>query len=398
MKQDLLEYFFYKRFDKFVGLEFADNSIKAVYLTTHKGKVVLQNGVLYKLKPNIILDGQIKDDNRLIAALKDVKGELLIPEKNFPTGIAFPGNSSVTKLMKINKNLYGSEQEEFVLQEINRQLHKKDIEICMDYYIFRDNLNPESHASEGDIFHDVIAVSAMKKDIDHRNYILNSSGFEPKVVDIDYLAFAGACEFLLPKDYSEITVVFYLGRHSISIIVMNHYNVVYSKEATISSELWEYLAYNIEDYKPNNSQESDNPEENSSGINELESKDNLEQGEQENIAPDENKLEDNYTDILVSDEILNQFTDHCYSLLQFFYSSQKGMEIKKIVLGGCFNTDKSEKIEKSILDRFNIDTKMLDFTDNLELSSLIQENKIIKKIAPDMMISLGAALRGFDND
>jgi len=385
MKKDLLEYFFHKYYDKFVGFEVADRTIKAIYLSKKKDIIYLENGVVYKLKPNIIVENQIKEESQLVDIFNDIKQELMITNDDFPIGMSFPGQSTVSKVLKVNKNLHGSEQENFIQQEISKQLHKKDIDICMDYYIFNKEYNIDGTVNENNPFYDVIAVSALQKDIDQRVEIAKASNLSPQVIDIDYLAIAGAANFLLPDEYKDVTAFFYLGHCTISLIVMSKFNVIYSKEATIDAELWQYLAYDIDSVLQNKTEP-------------LKDKKVEHHKENEQHESDATRLPDNYTEILVSGDVINQFADQCLSLLQFFYSSQKGIDVKKMVLVGCFNTEKEDIILQSLNEKLNIAGDFLSFKNKIVLSDIAQDNKILQRIAPDMMISFGVALRGFDDD
>lgn len=403
MKKDLLEYFFHKSFDKFIGFEVSDRSVKAVYLIQEDKKITLQNAIILKIKPNLIIENQIKEASQLVDIFNDIREEFNISEKEFPIGISFPGQSTVSKLLKINKNLLGSEQEEYIQQEITKQLHQQNIDISMDYHVFNGDYNFDGSPKEDETFMDVISVSALQKDIDQRVEIAKAANFEPKIIDVDYLALAGAASFLLPENYGEITAIFYLGHGSLSLIVMNHYNVIYSKETTLDTELWKYLSYDIDklnkkdDLKLKEKVEDQNIKENNKQIN-IEVNKEMSNLEHNTSKDNDLILQDNYSDVLVSGNIIKQFSEQCHSLLQFFYSSQKGMEIKNIVLSGCFNLDKSEMILEVINERFSIPGTFLEFNEKIKLSNEATENSILKKASADLMVSFGTALRGFDDD
>lgn len=380
MKKDLLEYFFHKSYDKFIGFEVADRTIKAIYLVKKKDVIYLENGAVYNLKPNIIVENQIKEESQLVDIFNDIKQDLMITEVDFPIGMSFPGQSTVSRVLKVNKNLYDRDQENFIQQEISKQLHKQDVDISMDYYVFNEEYNIDGTTNDNNPFFDVIAVSALQKDIDQRVEIAKASNLSPKVIDVDYLALAGAANFLLPEEYGDVTALFYLGNCTISLIVMNKFNVIYSKEATIDFELWKYLAYDMDLILKHQETHESLPKDNEQEVENIQS------------------LPDNYTEILVSGDIINQFSDQCLSLLQFFYSSQKGIEIKRMVLAGCFNTEKENIILQSLNEKFKIEGDFLNFKEKLVISDTAKSNKVLQKIAPDMMVSLGVALRGFDDD
>ena len=175
-----------------IGLDIGSQSIKLVEINHDKKGKVLKNFGIIGLPPDVIVEGSIKEMEIVASAIKTLYRNLKVKNKNVATSIS--GYSVIVKKIEMSereeadleKSIH-SEAEQYIPFDIN--------EVNLDYDILRSGEEEEEKGkkSAGGKM-EVMLVAAKKDVVDDYVSLLQLSGLNPSILDVDAFALQNAFE------------------------------------------------------------------------------------------------------------------------------------------------------------------------------------------------------------
>jgi type IV pilus assembly protein PilM len=179
-----------------VGLDIGSQSIKLVEIDHEKKGRILKNFGIIGLPPDAIVEGSIKEMEIVSSAIKTLYRNLKVKNKDVATSIS--GYSVIVKKIEMTnrdeselENTIQSEAEQYIPFDIN--------DVNLDYDILRRGAEePEETKEKGKKSPsgkmEVMLVAAKKDVVDDYVSLLQLSGLNPAVLDVDAFALQNAFE------------------------------------------------------------------------------------------------------------------------------------------------------------------------------------------------------------
>ncbi|RLB14324.1 MAG: pilus assembly protein PilM, partial [Deltaproteobacteria bacterium] len=175
-----------------IGLDIGSQSIKLVEIDHGKKGRVLKNFGIIGLPPDAIVEGSIKEMEIVASAIKTLYRNLKVKNKNVATSIS--GYSVIVKKIEMSdrdeselENSIQSEAEQYIPFDIN--------DVNLDYDILRtgaETTEKENKNIAGKM--EVMLVAAKKDVVDDYVSLLQLSGLNPAILDVDAFALQNAFE------------------------------------------------------------------------------------------------------------------------------------------------------------------------------------------------------------
>jgi len=196
-----------------VGLDIGSSSIKLVQLKEQRGRYVLQKFGIKALEPEVIVDGTVMDEGRVVSAIKDLFDELKVKVKQVAVSIS--GHAVIIKKISLppmpDDELEGQVRlaaEQYIPFDIN--------EVNIDFHVL-----PASEAEaggEGEM--SVILVAAKKDKINELTELVKAAGLFPMVMDVDAFAIENMHAISYPMAQEDTTALVNIGASVMNINVV----------------------------------------------------------------------------------------------------------------------------------------------------------------------------------
>ena len=164
-----------------LGLDIGSSAIKLVQIKETKGTYSLQKFGMKPLEPEVIVDGTVMDEARVVAAIKELLQETNVKLKK--VAISISGHSVIVKKISLppmpDDELEGQVKlaaEQYIPFDIN--------EVNIDFHI----LNPMEQSEDGQPQMSVLLVAAKKDKINELTELVKGAGLEAIVMDVDAFA------------------------------------------------------------------------------------------------------------------------------------------------------------------------------------------------------------------
>jgi type IV pilus assembly protein PilM len=179
-----------------VGLDVGSQSIKLVEIDHGKKGRILKNFGIIGLPPDAIVEGTIKEMEIVSSAVKTLCRNLKVKNRNVATSIS--GYSVIVKKIEMTdrdeselENTIQSEAEQYIPFDIN--------DVNLDYDILRRGAEPSADTKDSggkspSSKMEVMLVAAKKDVVDDYVSLLQLSGLNPAVLDVDAFALQNAFE------------------------------------------------------------------------------------------------------------------------------------------------------------------------------------------------------------
>src|SRR2546421_1779886 len=176
---DLFSMFTPKR--QLVGLDIGSSGIKLVQLKESRGRYILQKFGFKPLEPEVIVDGTVMDEGRVVSAIKELFDETKIKVKQVAVSIS--GHAVIIK--KISLPPMPDEELEGQVRLAAEQYIPFDInEVNIDFHI----LNPNEQSDDGQPQMSLLLVAAKKDKVTELSELVKAAGLNPVILDVDAFA------------------------------------------------------------------------------------------------------------------------------------------------------------------------------------------------------------------
>jgi len=274
--------------------------------------------------------------------------------------IAVSGSAVFTKTISLPANLAESDVESQVQVEANQYVPYPLDEVSLDFEILGPSVrNPDMI--------DILLAASKSENVESRQDAIDAAGLKAKVVDVEAFAIANAFELMRERDglsKGEAVGIFDIGYDLTMLLVLRNGRVIYTRDHPFGSQL--LTDETMRRYEMDREQASF-------------------------FERDEEGPED------FEDEVLEPFqlniVHQISRALQFFASSNEYSPISTIYLSGGSRSLKG--IAEMVQQELGLTTRVADPVSGMEIAPSVPHAALMRH-APNLMVAMGLALRGFD--
>jgi type IV pilus assembly protein PilM len=208
-----------------VGLDIGSSGIKLVQLKENRGRYILQKFGFKPLEPEVIVDGTVMDEGRVVAAIKELFDELNVKVKQVAVSIS--GHAVIIKKISLppmpDDELEGQVKlaaEQYIPFDIN--------EVNIDFHVLPA---AGGEASEGEM--SVILVAAKKDKINELTELVKGAGLMPMVMDVDAFAIENMHAINYPMSQDETTALVNVGASVMNINIVSKGTSLFTRDIPI---------------------------------------------------------------------------------------------------------------------------------------------------------------------
>ena len=345
-----------------IGLDIGSQSIKLVEIDHGKKGRVLKNFGIIGLPPDAIVEGSIKEMEIVASAIKTLYRNLKVKNKNVATSIS--GYSVIVKKIEMSdrdeselENSIQSEAEQYIPFDIN--------DVNLDYDILRtgaETTEKENKNIAGKM--EVMLVAAKKDVVDDYVSLLQLSGLNPAILDVDAFALQNAFEASATEAegcYALINV----GAEELGINAIKNGVSIFSRDSS---------------YGGNQITEA------------IMSRFDLEFAEAEKIKLGGEKLENEKSALEeIFTSIISEWVQEIKRALDFLATSYPDENIQKIMLSG--GSSRIPGFKKYLELETNLPVEEMNPFANLLINEKAFDSKYLSYMASQAGVAVGLALR-----
>ena len=221
---DLLSMLSPKR--QLVGLDIGSSGIKLVQLKENRGRYILQKFGFKPLEPEVIVDGTVMDEGRVVSAIKELFEETNIKVKQVAVSIS--GHAVIIK--KISLPPMPDEELEGQVRLAAEQYIPFDInEVNIDFSV----LPSSSAAGDAQGEMSIILVAAKKDKINELTELVKGAGLFPMVMDVDAFAIENMHAINYPASQENTSALVNIGASVMNINIVQGGTSLFTRDIPI---------------------------------------------------------------------------------------------------------------------------------------------------------------------
>ena len=209
-----------------VGLDIGSSGIKLVQLKENRGRYILQKFGFKPLEPEVIVDGTVMDEGRVVSAIKELLEETKIKVKQ--VAISISGHAVIIK--KISLPPMPDEELEGQVRLAAEQYIPFDInEVNIDFSVL-----PSSETAgdaQGEM--SIILVAAKKDKINELTELVKGAGLFPIVMDVDAFAIENMHAINYPVSQEDTTALVNIGASVMNINIVRGGTSLFTRDIPI---------------------------------------------------------------------------------------------------------------------------------------------------------------------
>ena len=209
-----------------VGLDIGSSGIKLVQLKEHRGQYILQKFGFKPLEPEVIVDGTVMDEGRVVSAIKELFDELGVKVKQVAVSIS--GHAVIIKKISLppmpDDELEGQVKlaaEQYIPFDIN--------EVNIDFHV----LPPAEGGGDEQGEMSVILVAAKKDKINELTELVKGAGLLPLVMDVDAFAIENMHGINYPLAQGETVALVNVGASVMNINIVSQGISLFTRDIPI---------------------------------------------------------------------------------------------------------------------------------------------------------------------
>lgn len=205
-----------------VGLDIGSSAIKVAQLKESKGRYFLQKFGVRQLEPEVIVDGTVMDEGRVVSAIQELFEEAHV--KNKHVAISISGHAVIVK--KISLPPMPDEELEGQVKLAAEQYIPFDInEVNIDFHVLSSDASDDQ---QGDM--SVILVAAKKDKINELTELVKAAGLVPMVMDVDAFAVENMHAINYPLAQEETTALVNLGASVMNVNIIRAGSSLFTRD------------------------------------------------------------------------------------------------------------------------------------------------------------------------
>jgi len=343
-----------------VGLDIGSSSIKAVELKKSKTDITVASLGLEPLATDIVVDSMIVDSGSVSAAISKLFTEHKLKSKDVATSVS--GHSVITKKIQV-ETMTDSELSERITTEAAQHIPFDIADVNIDYQIL-------SEEGTGEPMMDVQLVAVKKDKILNYTHVLNTSGRNPKIVDIDAFALQNCYEYNYEPAPGAVVALLNLGASVMNINIVKGVTPLFTRDVSVGGNQYtDALQKELE-----------------MGFDDAE---NFKLGKGSGAVSEDSKgpILQQVTEVIVL-EIQKTF--------DYFRATAGGEHIERVYLAG--GSGKVPGLVEALRQEFSIPVELLNPFTRVSTASITgPEVEFIEQNPAQFAVAVGLALRSFDD-
>ncbi len=219
-EKDVTSLFAAKR--QLVGLDIGSSGIKLVQLKESKGRYFLQNFGLKPLESEVIVDGTVMDEGRVVSAIRELVEETGVKLKQVAVSIS--GHAVIIK--KISLPPMPDEELEAQVRLAAEQYIPFDInEVNIDFHVLPTEASGDSQGEMS-----VILVAAKKDKINELTELVKGAGLVPVVMDVDAFAIENMHAINYPVSQDDTTALVNIGASVMNVNIVRSGTSLFTRD------------------------------------------------------------------------------------------------------------------------------------------------------------------------
>jgi type IV pilus assembly protein PilM len=205
-----------------VGLDIGSSAIKLVQVKESKGRYYLQKFGYKPLEPEVIVDGTVMDEGRVVSAIRELFDETGV--KNKQVAISISGHAVIVK--KISLPPMPDEELEGQVKLAAEQYIPFDInEVNIDFHVLPA---AASEDNQGEMA--IILVAAKKDKINELTELVKGAGLAPMVMDVDAFAVENMHAINYPMVQDETTALVNIGASVMNVNIIRSGSSLFTRD------------------------------------------------------------------------------------------------------------------------------------------------------------------------
>lgn len=350
---------FTRKTSQVLGLDISSSSIKVLELSRNGNRYRIESYAVEPLPPNAVVEKNITDVEAVGEAVRKAIKRAGARSRN--AAVAVAGSSVITKVIPMPNNLSDDDMHSLIELEANQYVPYPIEEVSIDFEVLGPSeKNPDTV--------DVLLAACRTETIDMRTAAVESSGLEPKVVDVEAYATENAFQLLLDQvpdqGVGKTVAIIDIGSTMTTMNVIHDNKLIYTRDQVFGGkQLTEEIMrrYSLS-------------------------------YEEAGMAKRQGGLAENY-----ESEVLEPFKEaisqQVSRSLQFFFGSSQYNTVDQIILAG--GSASIPGISELIHARLDTETVIANPFASMSLSPQVKPQSLSND-APALLIACGLALRSFD--
>jgi len=341
-----------------IGLDIGSSCVRALQLSRQGAGYRIEHFAIEPLREGAVVEKAVQDVEAISNAInRAVRNS---GSRSKYCAIAVSGPAVFTKTISLPANLAEADVESQVQIEANQYVPYALDEVSLDF----DVLGPSTRNKD---LVDILLAASKSENIESRQDALEAAGLRAKVVDVEAFAIANAFELIRERDNlskNEAVGLFDIGFDVTTLLVLRGGRVIYTRDHPFGGH--QLLEETMRRFEMTADQASF-----------------FERGEEGPQDFDSEVLEPFQLNVV-----------HQISrALQFFASSNEYSPISTIYLSGGSASLKG--LASMVQQELGLTTRVADPVSGMDLASSVAVSAL-KRNAPNLMVAMGLALRGFD--
>jgi type IV pilus assembly protein PilM len=340
-----------------VGLDIGSSAIKVAQLKESKGRYFLQKFGVKPLEPEVIVDGTVMDEGRVISAVRELFEETNV--KNKHVAISISGHAVIVK--KISLPPMPDEELEGQVKLAAEQYIPFDInEVNIDFHV----LPPDgSEDQQGDM--SVILVAAKKDKINELTELVKAAGLIPMVMDVDAFAVENMHAINYPMAQEETTALVNLGASVMNVNIVRAGSSLFTRDIPLGGNRYtEAIQREI-------------------GL----SFEEAEESKKKDRAADSDGV--SLTGVL--DGVNAEVASEVARTVDYFKTSTASAELSRVLV--CGGVARAKGLIQQLGDRMQLPVEMADPFAEIDVTGCDIDSDLLAELAPSAAVGVGLALR-----
>lgn len=340
-----------------VGLDIGSSAIKVAQLKESKGRYFLQKFGVKSLESEVIVDGTVMDEGRVVSAIQELFAEANV--KNKHVAISISGHAVIVK--KISLPPMPDEELEGQVKLAAEQYIPFDInEVNIDFHVLSPNVSDDA---QGDM--SVILVAAKKDKINELTELVKAAGLVPIVMDVDAFAVENMHAINYPLAQEETTALVNLGASVMNVNIIRAGSSLFTRDIPLGGNRYtEAIQREI-------------------GL----SFEEAEESKKSDRTADSSAV--SLTSVM--DSVNAEVASEIARTVDYFKTSTANAELSRVLV--CGGVARAKGLIQQLGDRMQLPVEMADPFAEIDITGCDIDPDRLAELAPSAAVGIGLALR-----
>ncbi len=337
-----------------LGLDIGSSSIKLVQIKEHRGRYILQKFGVKELEPEVIVDGTVMDEGRVVSAIKELLTEHNVKLKQ--AAISISGHAVIVKKISLppmpDEELDGQVKlsaEQYIPFDIN--------EVNLDFHV----LPPNESADEQEEM-SIVLVAAKKDKVNELTELVKAAGLIPIVMDVDAFAVENMYGVTSPASQDDTTTLVNIGASVMNVNIVRGGVSLFTRDIPLGGNRYSEAVQR------------------EMGVS-------FEEAEQLKKSD----RDDDHTLAAVMESVNAEVASEIARTIDYFKTTSSESEITKVLL--CGGGAKVRGLAQQLRDRMHVDVEIANPFNELDTSSCGVDPEVLAEMGPLAAVGVGLALR-----